>query len=91
MSILARIGGAVASVAALTVGLLGLVHSWPKWLLIALGVAGLVGITFQFFWARRDRGAQSVVNVRQNQNSGPSSQNWQAGGDIRVNGGTDDP
>jgi hypothetical protein len=86
MGDLARVGGAVASVVALVVGLLGLVDSWPRWLLIALGVAGLVGIIFEFFWARRSGGEQRVINVRQKQKGGAGSQNWQAGRDIRVGG-----
>jgi hypothetical protein len=95
MGNVARVGGAIASVIALAVGLLGLVPSWPKWLLIALGVAGLIAIVVQFFWERRgarasaaaDAGGQQVGDVRQTQTGGPSSQNWQAGRDIRVEGG----
>ncbi len=95
MGNVARIGGAVASAISLAAGLLGLVSSWPKWLLIALGVAGLVAIVVQFFWERRsarasavaDAGGQQVGDVRQTQTGGPNSQNWQAGRDIRVDGG----
>jgi len=84
---LARIGGAGASVIALVVGLLGLVDSWPRWLLIVLGVASLVGITFQFFWERRGGGEQRVTNVKQSQKGGKGSQNFQAGRDITYNNG----
>ena len=79
---LARIGGAGASAVALVVGLLGIVHSSPRWLLIVLGLAGLVGITLQFFWERRGNGKQTVTNVKQSQEAGPGSQNFQAGRDI---------
>ena len=87
MSNPARIGGAVASSIPLVVGLLGLVDSWPRWFLIGLGVAGLVAIGVQFFWERRRSGEQGVIDVRQSQKGGPGSQNYQAGRDIRVEGG----
>lgn len=98
MGYVASIGGAIASVIALAVGLLGLVHSWPKWLLIGLGAAGLIAIVVQFFCQRHDAHArppanackQRAVDVQQTQKGGASSQNWQAGRDIRVDGGTGD-
>jgi hypothetical protein len=91
MSILARIGGAAASAIALVVGLLGLVHSWPQWLLISLGAAGLVGIVLQFFWKRRNSSVEQGVRVaRQDQRGGAGSQNWQAGRDLRFEGGAGD-
>jgi sugar phosphate permease len=91
MGNLARIGGAAASAIALVVGLLGLVHSWPQWVLISLGVAGLVAIVFQFFWERRDNPGEQGVNIaRQHQRSGAGSQNWQAGRDLRFEGGAGD-
>lgn len=90
MGNLARIGGAAASVIALVVGLLGLVHSWPQWLLVALGTLGLIAIVFQFFWEHRSPGDQRTTFVRQKQKGGPGSQNWQVGRDLRFDGGAGD-
>ena len=90
MGNVARVGGAAASVVALVVGLLGLVHSWPQWLLISLGAVGLIAIVFQFFWERRSPGNQRTIVVRQKQQGGPGSQNWQAGRDLRFDGGAGD-
>jgi hypothetical protein len=79
---LARIGSATASTVALATGLLGLVQSWPRWLLIGLGVAGLIGIALQFFWERRGGSEQPPGPVTQSQAGGPGSRNLQAGRDI---------
>lgn len=89
MAGLARIGGAVASVVVLVVALLGLVPSSPRWLLITLGVIGLIAILVQFFWDRRRR-EERGHNVRQSQKGGASSRNLQAGRDIRLDGGMGD-
>ncbi len=89
MTGLARFGGAAASVITLVVGLLGLVPSWPRWVLIALGVAGIIAIAVQFFWDRQ-RGGKQSPNVRQSQRGGAGSRNLQAGGDIRLDGGMGD-
>jgi len=79
---LARFGGALFSVVALVIGVLGLVHIWPRWVWIALGVAGLVGIAIQFFWERHNSDGPRVTEVKQSQRVGPWSQNRQAGQDI---------
>jgi hypothetical protein len=89
MSNPARIGGALTSVVALTVGLLGLVHSWPQWLLVALGALGLVGLALEYLWEYRRPSDGGAITIRQNQKGGPGSRNYQAGRDVRFNGGAD--
>jgi hypothetical protein len=82
---LGRISGALAAIVALTVGVLGIVHIWPRWVWITLGIAGIVFIIGQFAWERRSGGTAGTVKVKQSQTGGHGSTNFQAGRDINYN------
>ncbi len=88
---LARLGGALISVVALVIGVLDLVHIWPQWVWIALGVAGLVGIAIQFFWERHSGAERQVTEVKQSQRGGRGSQNFQTGSRIQSAGDNSNP
>lgn len=83
---LARVGGALVSAVALVIGVLGLVHIWPNWVWIALGVAGLAGIAIKFLRERHNSGGTQATGVKQSQRGARGSQNFQAGSRIQSAG-----
>lgn len=83
-----RISGALASVVALTIGVLGLIPVCPRWLWISLALAGLSLIVAQFVFERRSEERLYRGGIRQRQQGGARSQNLQAARDINYNGGS---
>lgn len=82
-----RISGALASVVALAIGVLGLVPVCPRWIWITLALAGLSLILAQFIFERRSDERLNKRGICQRQHGGAGSQNLQAARDINFNGG----
>lgn len=87
---LPSIGGAIVSIIGIALGLVPLFGTWPGWLLVGVGVVGLVGVALQAVRTSRRSDQASGTSVRQKQRSGANSRNVQAGGNVRIDGGLGD-
>ncbi|MEU1210782.1 hypothetical protein [Nocardia sp. NPDC005825] len=85
-------GTAFLAVLSLVVGLVPFVHSWPRWVFVAIGVAAVVACFFMFPWGARSgaKKPDQTNSVRQTLTTGNHSRSIQSAGDVTVEGGMGD-
>ncbi|WP_164478804.1 hypothetical protein [Mycolicibacterium stellerae] len=85
---LSRVGGAAAGAIAILFGVLDLLEKVPPpWIPISLGAVAVAGVIADYFVESRQEASSSkpstTTRIKQKQKSGNSSQNFQAGRDIK--------
>lgn len=78
---LPKVGFAIVGIISLALGLIPVVDSWPRWILIAVGAIALVGIALQLLRDSRESSAP-----HQSQTAGSNSRLVQGGGDVTITG-----
>lgn len=83
------LGSTILALVALGVSIPPIIDSWPRWVLLAVGVLILVGVALTFPRAPAPSETRKP-KLTQRQRSGDNSRNIQSGGDINLNGGMGD-
>ena len=77
---------------ALAVSILPIIDSWPRWVLLGIGVivGAAVILTFPRTFLRRDGGQGGGTTINQRQRAGKKSRLIQTTGDVNLEGGMGD-